>query len=156
MGDFYPDHFYWLILQFEELLKNNFVNNIDSAVLNQLQAQQTQKLDNIQLLLSLKKLQFKKNISIMEKPFNLARYKELLKLHKNGSISLLDELGIEYLSYSGSVTSQISYNRKGDYFLLINQYLSQTITPYEFRSQFLEMENQDSKKANVILRDFKQ
>jgi len=28
-----------------------------------------------------------------------------------------------------------------DYFILINEYLSRIITPYEFRSRFLKMEN---------------
>ena len=70
----------------------------------------------------------------MEKHFNLSRYKELLKLQENGEISFLD---LELLSYKASVAKQMCYNRKKDYFLLIHEYLSRIIPPYEFRSKFL-------------------
>lgn len=44
------------------------------------------------------------------------------------------------LNYQASVEQQITYNRKNDYFLLINKYLNQLITPSEFQIEFLEME----------------
>ena len=92
----------------------------------------------------------------MEKHFNLSRYKELLKLEESGKISFLDENYFELLSYKASVEEQISYNRKKDYFLLIHEYLSRVISPYEFRSKFLQMEKEDSKKATIILEDFQE
>lgn len=57
----------------------------------------------------------------MEKHFNLVRYKELLKLQENGEISFLD---FELLSFKASVAQQICYNRKKDYFIVIDEYLS--------------------------------
>lgn len=88
----------------------------------------------------------------MEKSFNLSRYKELLKLEANGDITFLD---LELLSFKASVAQQMCYNRKKDYFLLIDEYLSRVIPPYEFRSKFLQMKKEDSKKSIIILEDFK-
>ena len=88
----------------------------------------------------------------MEKSFNLSRYKELLKLEANGDITFLD---LELLSFKASVAQQMCYNRKKDYFLLIDEYLSRVILPYEFRSKFLQMKKEDSKKSIIILEDFK-
>ena len=48
------------------------------------------------------------------------------------------------------------YNRKKDYFILIDQYLSRIIPPYEFRSKFLQMEKKDSEKSTLILEDFQE
>ena len=88
----------------------------------------------------------------MEKYFNLSRYKELLKLQENGKISFFD---LELLSLQASVAQQMYYNRKKDYFILIDQYLSRIIPPYEFRSKFLQMKKEDSNKSTIILEDFK-
>ena len=88
----------------------------------------------------------------MGKHFNLSRYKELLKLEESGKISFLD---LELLSNGASIQSQMSYNRKENYFSLIDKYLGRTITPYEFRSKFLEMEKQDSEEAFIIKQDFR-
>ena len=87
----------------------------------------------------------------MEKDFNLSRYKELLKLQENGKISFLD---FELLSFKATVAQQMCYNRKKDYFILIDEYLSRIIPPYEFRSKFLQMEKEDSEKSTIILEDF--
>ena len=92
----------------------------------------------------------------MEKHFNLSRYKELLKLEESGNISFLDENYLELLSYKASVAEQIYYNRKKDYFIVIHEYLSQIITPYEFRSKFLQMKKDDSAKATIILENFQE
>ena len=89
----------------------------------------------------------------MEKYFNLSRYKELLKLQENGKISFFD---LELLSLQASVAQQMYYNRKKDYFILIDQYLSRIIPPYEFRSKFLQMEKKDSEKSTLILEDFQE
>ena len=88
----------------------------------------------------------------MEKYFNLSRYKELFKLEANGYITFLD---LELLSFKASVAQQICYNRKKDYFLLIDEYLSRVISPYEFRSKFLQMKKEDLKESTIILEDFK-
>ena len=89
----------------------------------------------------------------MTKNFNVVRYQELLKLEENGKISFLD---LELLTYQASIEDQISYNQKEKYFSLIEQYLSRVIAPHEFRLKFSEMENQDSRTAGLILKDFQQ
>jgi len=89
----------------------------------------------------------------MEKHFNLSRYKELLQLEEKGWISFLDS---ELVTYKASVGKQIRYNRKKDYFIVIHEYLSQIITLYEFRSKFLQMGNDDSAKATIILENFQE
>ena len=90
----------------------------------------------------------------MKKKINLLRYKELLRLEKEGKILPFEKDFIELLGYSATVTDQVCYNRKKDYFLLIQEYLSQIILPDDFRSTFLQMENEDSKKATEIKQDF--
>lgn len=87
----------------------------------------------------------------MGKIFNLSCYKELVDREENGEISFLD---MELLSYRAIVAKQISYRRKKDYFILIDRYLSEIISPYKFRSKFLQMENEDSKKSTLILENF--
>jgi hypothetical protein len=94
----------------------------------------------------------------MEKYFNLSRYKELLQLEESGKDSLFefDKPFVELLSYRANIEDQISYNRKENYFSLIDKYLSRVIPPDEFRSKFLEMEDQDSRTASIILEDFRE
>ena len=87
----------------------------------------------------------------MKKHFNLSYYKELLKSEENGEISFLN---FELVSYKASIMEQIYYNRKKDYFLLIKEYLNQSISPSRFRFKFLQMEKEDSKKSAIILEDF--
>ncbi len=90
----------------------------------------------------------------MEKYFNLSRYKELLKLEENDKISFFSSLHLELLGFNASVGQQLCYNRKKDYFILIDKYLSRIIPPDEFRSKFLQMDKEDSEKATIILEDF--
>ena len=59
----------------------------------------------------------------MKKHFNLSRYKELLQLEESGKDSLLDKTSVELLSYKANIEDQISYNRKENYFSLIDKYL---------------------------------
>ena len=92
----------------------------------------------------------------MTKHFNLVRYKELLQLEESGKYSLLDETFLELLTYQASIGGQISYNQKENYFSLIEQYLSRVIEPHEFRLKFSEMEKQDSRTADIILKDFQE
>ena len=87
----------------------------------------------------------------MENYFNLSRYKELLELEEKDEISSWDR---ELLSYRASVANQIIYSRKKDYFILIDEYLTQAIIPDDFRLKFLEMEKDDSSKALLILENF--
>jgi hypothetical protein len=87
----------------------------------------------------------------MEKNFNLSRYKELLELEEKKEISFLN---LELVTYKASVEAQIAYNRKKDYFILIYKYLSQLITPYEFRCDFLQMDKDDLTKSRRILKNF--
>ena len=90
----------------------------------------------------------------MEKKFNLLRYKELLRLEKEGKTLPFEKDFVELLSYRATVTDQVCYNRKKDYFLLIQEYLSRSIMLDAFRSTFLQMEDEDSKKAAEIKQDF--
>ena len=92
----------------------------------------------------------------MKKKFNLSAYKELLQLEDNGKISLLDENFFKLLGYKTSVEEQITYDRKADYFLLIHQYLTRVISLYEFQSKLVEMEEEDSTKARIILENFQE
>ena len=98
----------------------------------------------------------------MKNIFNVTRYRELVEketaLVNEKKVLFYENRSefIELLKYQASVEVQISYNRKNDYFLLINKYLNQLITPSEFRNEFLEMEKQDSTKAEKILQDFQQ
>ena len=92
----------------------------------------------------------------MKKKFNLSAYKELLKLEDSGKIVFLDKNSLELLNYRASIYRQITYNRKADYFLLIHEYLTRVITLYEFQSKLVKMEDQDLKKASIILENFQE
>ena len=87
----------------------------------------------------------------MIKNFNLKRYKELLELKERGEISSFNS---ELVSLGASVQDQIIYNRKKEYFILIDNYLSRVIAPHDFRIKFSEMTSQDVRNANAILGDF--
>jgi hypothetical protein len=80
----------------------------------------------------------------MKNYFDILAYKELVELERSrsGKIAEFDENFLKLLEYRASISDQIGYNRKTEYFLLI---------PYEFRLQFLEMHRNDSKKARIIL-----
>jgi hypothetical protein len=54
------------------------------------------------------------------------------------------------------VDHQICYNRKKDYFILIQEYLSRVISIDEFQSKFLQMEKEDSEKGTRIREDFQE
>ena len=60
------------------------------------------------------------------------------------------------MRYRASVEDEISYNRRKEYLILIDQYLSRIVSLYEFRSKFLQMKEEDSRKAVGILDDFQQ
>jgi len=96
----------------------------------------------------------------MVNKFNVPRYRELLKKEKileEQNKFLLDEPDyLELLSCKGSVDCQICFDRKSDYFSLIEKYLNTIISPEKFRARFLEMGEQDYEKAKKILQDFEQ
>jgi hypothetical protein len=54
------------------------------------------------------------------------------------------------------VEHQMCYNRKKDYFLLIQDYLSRIISLDEFQSKFLQMEEEDSENGTRIREDFQE
>lgn len=94
--------------------------------------------------------------------FNLSRYKKLLAKETalvKKKKSLLTENRPEYfelLDYRASIEEQMNYNRRNDYFLLIDKYLNQLITPFDFQIEFLKLEKNDSRKAREILEDEEQ
>ncbi len=87
----------------------------------------------------------------MANQFNLARYKELLELEKSNKITFLN---LELVTYEASIEFQICYNNKENYFSLIDKYLIENISGYEFRSKFLEIEKRNSQTSYVIGQDF--
>lgn len=92
----------------------------------------------------------------MDKKFNLSRYKELIELNGSGRILLLDSNWMELVEYSTSVGYQLIYERKKDYFSLIDNYLNGTLSLLEFRTQFIEMEGENHKKSLLILENIQE
>lgn len=90
----------------------------------------------------------------MTKYFNLSRYQELLEVTRSRESLVFDETFLELLDYEASIKKQITYIRKKDYLLLIEEYLNRMLEPYEFQSKFLEMDKQDAEKSSLILDDF--
>ena len=87
----------------------------------------------------------------MKKKFNFIGYKELLDMENRGEIVFLDTNYFKLLRYQTSVGKQLIYDRKEDYYSIINKYLNKTLTIIEFRTQFLAMEKEDMEKGYVIL-----
>jgi hypothetical protein len=87
----------------------------------------------------------------MKKKFNFTGYKELLDMENRGEIVFLDTNYFKLLRYQTSVGKQLIYDRKEDYYSIINKYLNKTLTIIEFRAQFLAMEKEDMEKGYVIL-----
>ena len=98
----------------------------------------------------------------MKLTFDINRYSELLEKEKSLSQqnkSLIFENNdefIELLSYGARVKNQISYERKQDYYSLLSKYIEKIVNPRIFQSEFLKMENEDTKAAKIITNDFKQ
>lgn len=87
----------------------------------------------------------------MKKKFDLTSYKKLVEMANCGKIVFMDANYFKLLRYQTSVGKQLIYNRKEDYYSIINKYLNKSLTLLEFRTQFLEMEKQDTEKAAIIL-----
>ena len=93
----------------------------------------------------------------MKKPFNFARYNELLETQKKLTLAERSKsffIGNEMvlLNYEASIQSQVMYNRKDEYFLLIENYLQKVVSPFDFRSQLSKMQREDCIKAREICR----
>lgn len=63
-------------------------------------------------------------------------------------------MDLELVTYKESIESQICYNRKENYFSLVEKYLKGKLAGHDFRAKFLKMETQDGKTAYTITRDF--
>ena len=87
----------------------------------------------------------------MKKKFNFTGYKKLVDMGNCGEIVFMDANYFKLLSYQTSVGQQLIYNRKEDYYSIINNYLNKTLTLLEFRAQFLDMEKGDMEKGYAIL-----
>lgn len=87
----------------------------------------------------------------MKKKFYFTGYKELVDMENCGKIVFLDANYFKLLRYQTSVGKQLIYNRKEDYYSIINKYLNKTLTLLEFRTQFLDMEKEDIEKGYIIL-----
>ena len=72
----------------------------------------------------------------MKKPFNVSRYRELLKkvdFLKQQNKFLFDEPEfIELVCQKASVEQQIMFSRKSEYYSLIQEYLNKTLAPHIF------------------------
>ena len=71
-------------------------------------------------------------------------------MKKCGKIVPPDENYFKLLSYKTSVSEQLIYNRKEQYYSIIEKYLNKNLTLLEFRTQFLNMEEEDIEKGDVI------
>ena len=86
----------------------------------------------------------------MKKKFNLKGYQELVEMQNRGEIVFLDTNYFKLLRYSTSVMYQCMYNRKEEYYSIIHNYLNKTLTLDEFQTQFLNLQDEDIDKKDVI------
>ena len=89
----------------------------------------------------------------MKKKFDLAAYEKLVDMENRGEIVFLDANYFKLLRYRTSVGKQLSYNRKEEYYSIIEKYLNKNLTLLEFRTQFLNLERADAEKGYSILRN---
>ena len=87
----------------------------------------------------------------MKKKFDFTGYKELVDMQNCGKIEFTDANYFKLIRYQNSLGKQLIYNRKEDYYSIINKYLNKTLTLVEFRTQFLDMEEEDMEKGYSIL-----
>ena len=90
----------------------------------------------------------------MKNFFNLYRYIELRELRKNNEISLFDKNFIELLEYESTIKSQIAYNHKKDYLLLLSKFLDKSIAIHKFEYQLKEFHKQDIQQSKIVLENF--
>lgn len=72
-------------------------------------------------------------------------------MENRGEIMFLDTNYFKLLRYKTSVGKQLIYDRKEDYYLIINKYLNKNLTLVEFQTQFLNMGKEDMDKGYQIL-----
>ena len=72
-------------------------------------------------------------------------------MENRGEIRFLDTNYSKLSRYRTSVGKQLIYDRKENYYSIINKYLNKTLTINEFRTQFLAMEKEDMEKGYLIL-----
>ena len=77
----------------------------------------------------------------MKKKFNFTGYRELLDMKNRREIVFLGTNYFKLLRYQTSVGKQLIYDRKEDYYLIINKYLNKTLTIIEFRANIELLQN---------------
>ena len=77
-------------------------------------------------------------------------------MENRGEIVFLDANYFKLLRYQTSVGKQLIYDRKEDYYSIINKYLNKTFTINEFRAQFLATGKEDMEKGYVILKNIQE
>lgn len=87
----------------------------------------------------------------MSNNLNINNY---IKLLKKQDLTETDQR--QLISYKASVERQLSYNRKEEYFSLIQDFLAKKINSSTFRAKFFKMQQQDDENIEVIENDFEQ
>lgn len=93
---------------------------------------------------------------------DIVRYKKLLNkesILNQQDKSLVSENLNEYMelfSFNVTIKTQVSYDNRNSYDLLITNYLNKKLKLNEFIVDFLEMQKEDSVSSKIIMRDFKQ
>lgn len=82
----------------------------------------------------------------MKQKFNISRYLKLMAEEDKKAF-------LELLNYKANVECQIGYVKTPIYFSLVENYLTEKITPDKFRADFLDLQDQDCKDATNILND---
>lgn len=97
----------------------------------------------------------------MNSKFNVKRYLELISketIYSQQNKVFFEEnknAFMELLNYRADVVCQISYKRKNIYFSLVQKYLTEQISIDQFMTDFLDLQDKDSKDAAKVLNDFK-
>ena len=87
----------------------------------------------------------------MKKKFDIPAYEKLVEMENCRKIVFSEANYFKLLRYRTSLGKQLSYNRKEDYYSIIEKYLNKNLTLLEFRTQFLNLERADMEKGYTIL-----
>ena len=87
----------------------------------------------------------------MKKKFDIPAYEELVDMSNRRESVFSEANYFKLLRYQTSVGKELSYNRKEDYYSVIEKYLNKNLTLLEFRTQLLNMNSADLDKGYVIL-----
>ena len=85
---------------------------------------------------------------------NNLNIKNYIKLLKKPDLTETDKT--ELFSYKALVEQQISYNRRNEYFSLIQEFLAKKMNPSTFRAKFFEMQQQDVDNLEILEKDVEQ